>query len=186
MLIHVEANQFFPDSNYPRCSGQPVLRFKLLKTIERRGLIYGERSSPHSRRSLNVTKLVLHIPIPLSLLLLLFFFRGLPRVISRNSAPWINTRRPNPPSNAPFPRHRSFRFPKLPPHRLRGVITRQPRAFSFPSPRNFPFSSTTSSRWESRWGRRTLHPVSGGIRISEVDLVWISRELWSNDNPVIL
>lgn len=74
MLIHVEANQFFPDSNYPRCSGQPVLRFKLFKTIERRGLLYGERSSPHSRRSLNVTKLVLHIPIPLSLLLLLFFF----------------------------------------------------------------------------------------------------------------
>lgn len=159
-------------------------RFKLFKRDEVYEVYPPLRErSPHSRRSPTLQN---SFAASISRFLFpFFFFRGLPRVISRNSAPWINTRRPNPPSNAPFPRHRSFRFPKLPPHRLRGVITRQPRAFSFPSPRNFPFSSTTSSRWESRWGR-TLLPVSGGIRISEVDLVWISRELWSNDNPVIL
>lgn len=186
MLIHVEANQFFPNSIQIIHDVQANQFF--LDSIqivqngrERQDLLYtkGLRTRDDPQRYKTRSR----PPYPDSSFP--FFFRGLPRVISRNSAPWINTRRPNPPSNAPFPRHRSFRFPKLPPHRLRGVITRQPRAFSFPSPRNFPFSSMISSRWESRWGR-TLLPVSGGIRISEVDLVWISRELWSNDNPVIL
>lgn len=176
MLIHVEANQFFLNSIQIIHDVQ-ANQFFLDSSIQIVQNGRGDEVSPLSRKVSPQLVRGLHIPIPLSLLFFSFFSRVAAcnqpkfRAVNQYSNP------PNPSSDAPFPRHRSFRFPKLPPHRLRGVITRQPRAFSFPSPRNFPFSSTTSSRWG-----RTLLAVSGGIRISEVDLIWISRELCSDDN----
>lgn len=92
MLIHVEANQFFLNSIQIIHDVQ-ANQFFLDSSIQIVQNGRGDEVSPLSRKVSPQLVRGLHIPIPLSLLFFLFF-RGLPRVISRNSAPWINTRTP--------------------------------------------------------------------------------------------